>query len=175
MTRSFGTPVCDLDRMMGAVAQYAMRAGEKLRQHGLVAGRLTVLYHTSPHSPDLPPNSASASASLSPMISDGLDLLAVARLLVERRWRWDGAHAYIKAGIMLDDLALEADRPRTLFEHDPTRRDRLMGTIDAINSRYGRWTVVPAAQEFRRKWKMRAENRSPAWTTRIGEVPVVTI
>ena len=34
VTRSFGKPVGDLDVMMGAVAQYAMRAGEKLRQHG---------------------------------------------------------------------------------------------------------------------------------------------
>ncbi|MHA0329544.1 DUF4113 domain-containing protein [Sphingomonas melonis] len=36
-------------------------------------------------------------------------------------------------------------------------------------------TAVPAAQGFRREWRMRAENRSPAWTTRIEDVPVVTI
>lgn len=174
VTRSFGTPVRDLEVMMGAVAQYAMRAGEKLRQHGLVAGRLTVFFHTSPHRPDLPPHSASASCSLSPLTSDGLELLVAARRLVERRWKGDGRFAYIKAGIMLDDLVSERVRPRTLFEDGSERRGRLMAAIDEINDRYGRWTAVPAVQGFRRDWKMRAEHRSPAWTTRISDVPVVS-
>ena len=159
--------------MMGAVAQYTMRAGENLRQHGLGAGRLTVFYHTSPHRPDLPQHSASASCGLSPMTSDGLELVACARTLAERRWRRDGGHAYVKSGIMLYHLRAEELRPRTLFEDGDDRRSRLMAAIDAINDRHGRWTVVPAVQGFRREWRMRAENRSPAWTTRIAEVPVV--
>lgn len=173
VTRSFGTPVRDLETLMGAVAQYAMRAGEKLRGHGLVAGRLTAFFHTSPHRPDLPQHSAFASASLSPMTSDGLELLATARRLVERRWIRDGAHAYVKAGIMLDDLVAEEKRPRTLFENGSERRDRLMKALDEINARYGRWTAVPATQGFEREWRMRAADRSPAWTTRLSDVPVV--
>lgn len=173
VTRSFGRPVTGFETLMGALAQHAMRAGEKLRQHGLVAGRLTVFYHTSPHRPDLPQHSASASCALSPMTSDGLELVARARSLAERRWRRDGAHAYVKAGVMLDDLVAEDLRPRTLFEDGDDRRRRLMAAIDGINDRHGRWTVVPAVQGFRREWRMRAENRSPRWTTRIAEVPVV--
>ena len=173
VTRSFGSPVREFETLMGALAQYAMRAGEKLRQHGLVAGRLTVFYHTSPHRPDLPPHSASASAGLSPMTSDGLELLALARSLAARRWHRDGAHAYIKAGIILDDLVAAELRPRTLFEGDMTRRDRFMTAIDVVNAKHGRWSMVPATQGFRREWRMRAENRSPAWTTRIADVPVV--
>jgi nucleotidyltransferase/DNA polymerase involved in DNA repair len=173
VTRSFGTPVREFETMMGAIAQYAMRAGEKLRQHGLVAGRLTVFYHTSPHRPDLPQHSASASCPLLPMTSDGLELIARARLLAERRWRGDGRHAYVKAGIMLDELVAEELRPRTLFAEGDERRRRLMAAIDGLNDRYGRWTVVPAVQGFKREWRMRAENRSPCWTTRIAEVPVV--
>lgn len=173
VTRSFGTPVRESEMMMGAIAQYAMRAAEKLRQHGLVAGRLTVFYHTSPHRPDQPQHSASASCRISPMTSDGLELLALARRLTERRWRRDGAYAYIKAGIMLDDLVSEAGRPRTLFEGDQDKRARLMSAIDSINNKHGRWTAVPAVQGFKREWKMRAENRSPAYTTRIEDAPVV--
>jgi DNA polymerase V len=48
VTRSFGKPVTDFDTLMGAVAQYATRAGEKLRSHGLVAGRLTVFFSYEP-------------------------------------------------------------------------------------------------------------------------------
>lgn len=124
VTRSFGSPVQEFEILMGGLAQYAMRAGEKLRQHGLVAGRLAVFYHASPHRPDLPQHSASASCGLSPMTSDGLKLVARARMLAQRRWRRDGAHAYVKAGIMLDDLVAEEKRPRTLFEDGDERRGR---------------------------------------------------
>ena len=174
VTRSFGKPVEEFETLMGAIAQHAMRAGEKLRQHGLVAGRLTIFYQTSPHRPDLPQHSASASCGLSPMTSDGLELLARARMLAARRWRRDGAHAYVKAGVLLDDLVAEELRPRTLFEDGDDRRNRLMAAIDAINDRYGKWSIVPAVQGFRRDWRMRAENRSPCWTTRIVDVPVVS-
>jgi DNA polymerase V len=64
VTRSFGTPVGDIATLMGAVAQYAMRAGEKLRQHGLVASRLIVFFHTNPHKPDRPQYSASRSVNV---------------------------------------------------------------------------------------------------------------
>ncbi|WP_296221295.1 DUF4113 domain-containing protein, partial [uncultured Sphingomonas sp.] len=171
VTRSFGLPVYDLETLMGAVAQYAMRAGEKLRSHGLVAGQLTVFFHTNPHKRDRPQHHGTRRVTLHPMTADSLELLAAARRGVEAAWR-DG-YAYTKAGVMLDDLIAADLRPRTLFEGDVERRDRLMTALDEVNSKFGRFTAVPAAQGFRREWKMRAESRSPAWTTRIDEVPVV--
>ena len=124
VTRSFGSPVTDKDTLMGAVAQYAMRGGEKLRSHGLVAGQLTVFFHTNPHRRDLPQYHGSRRLSLHPMTADSLELIAAARRGVEAAWR-DG-HAYTKAGIMLDDLVAAELRPRTLFEEGTERRERLM-------------------------------------------------
>jgi nucleotidyltransferase/DNA polymerase involved in DNA repair len=171
VTRSFGTPVCDFDRMMGALSQYALRAGEKLRMHGLVAGRLTAFFHTNRNRPDRPQYGGSRTVVLHPMSSDSFELIAAARRAAEKAWR-DG-YAYTKAGILLDDLLLEDDRPRTLFEADTTKRDRLMGALDAINGKFGTWTAVTATQGFKREWKLRSEMRSPAWTTNIAEVPTV--
>ncbi|MEG8058032.1 Y-family DNA polymerase [Sphingomonas sp. 22L2VL55-3] len=171
VTRSFGTPICDFDRMMGALSQYALRAGEKLRSHGLVAARLTAFFHTNKHKPDRPQYGASRMVTLHPMTNDSLELIAAARRGAEKAWR-DG-YAYTKAGIMLDDLLPEDERPRTLFEEDTAKRDRLMGALDAINGKFGTWTAVTATQGFKRDWKMRSEMRSPAWTTNIAEVPTV--
>ncbi|UZK68795.1 Y-family DNA polymerase [Sphingomonas sp. S1-29] len=171
VTRSFGTPVTDFDGMMGALSQYAMRAGEKLRQHGLVAARFTAFFHTNRHKPDRPQYSASRSTTLHPMTNDSLELIAAARLCADRAWR-DG-YAYTKAGIMLDDLLLAEMRPRTLFEDDTGRRDRLMRALDDVNGRFGKFAAVTASQGFKRQWRLRSEMRSPAWTTRIDEVPRV--
>ncbi len=172
VTRSFGSPVTTFDALMGAVAQYVMRGGEKLRSHGLVAGQLTVFFHTNPHRRELAQYHGSRRLTLRPMTADSLELLAAARRGVESAWR--EGHAYTKAGIMLDDLIAAELRPRTLFEADPVRRERLMSALDEVNGKYGRFTAVPGTQGFKREWRMRAENKSPAWTTRIADVPVVT-
>lgn len=171
VTRSFGKPVTTFDGLMGALSQYALRAGEKLRQHGLVAARLTAFFHTNRHKPDRPQYAGSRTVTLHPMTNDSLELIAAARRGAERAWR-DG-YAYTKAGIMLDELVAVDMRPRTLFEEDTGKRDRLMSALDEINGRFGKWTAVTASQGFRREWKLRSEMRSPAWTTSIAEVPTV--
>ena len=71
------------------------------------------------------------------------------------------------------NLVPEAEQPRTLFEADTAKRDRLMDALDAINGKFGTWTAVTATQGFRREWKLRSEMRSPAWTTKIADVPMV--
>jgi nucleotidyltransferase/DNA polymerase involved in DNA repair len=171
VTRSFGTPVCDFDRMMGALSQYALRAGEKLRMHGLAAGRLTAFFQTNRNRPDRPQYGGSRTVALHPMSSDSFELIAAARRAAEKAWR-DG-YAYTKAGILLDDLLPEDERPRTLFEADTAKSDRLMEALDAINGKFGTWTAVTATQGFKREWKLRSEMRSPAWTTKIADVPTV--
>ena len=171
VTRSFGTPVSDLDTLMGAVAQYAMRAGEKLRNHGLVAGRLTVFFYTNVHKPERPQYSASRTLSMQPMTCDSLELLSYARRGVERAWR--EGYGITKAGIILEDLMDEQLRPRTLFEDDDKKRTRLMTAMDAVNERFGKFTAVPAVQGFKREGSARSESRSPNYTTQLAEVPSV--
>lgn len=171
VTRSFGTPVVTFDALMGALSQYALRAGEKLRQHGLVAGRLTAFFHTNRHKPDRPQYAGSRATTLHPMTSDSLELIAAARRCAERAWR-DG-YAYTKAGVLLDDLMPAGARPRTLFEGDTDRRDRLMAALDDVNGRFGKFTAVTAGQGFKRQWRLRSDMKSPSWTTSIAELPIV--
>lgn len=171
VTRSFGKPVSSFDGLAAALAQFATRAGEKLRSHGLVAGRLTVIFHTNPFRADRPQYSAARSVSLSPMTDDTLELVRQARRCAERGWR-DG-YAYTKAGVLLDDLVAAEDRPRLLFGDADPKRSRLMEALDAVNGRFGRNTAITGAQGFRREWRMRQENRTPCWTTRVSDVPVV--
>ena len=45
--------------------------------------------------------------------------------------------------------------------------------MDTLNARFGRNTVFPAAMGIERGWKLRAEHRSPRYTTRLDELPRV--
>ena len=48
-----------------------------------------------------------------------------------------------------------------------------MAALNTVNDRYGRFMAVPAAQGFTREWKARSDSKSPAWTTRLSEVPLI--
>ena len=177
VTRSAGAPMRDQETVMSALAAHATRAAEKLRQHGLVAGAMTVFFHTSRFSAGRPQFSASRTVQLTPMTSDARDLVRVVRACVEACWpKQGGPYDFAKSGVMLDDLVAEADRPRTLFDMADAgggRSPAVMAALDAVNARFGKKTMVLAAEGTQQAWKMRAEHRSPRYTTRISDLPVV--
>lgn len=178
VTRSAGTPMTRFDVLAQAVTAHASRAAEKLRRHGLVAGTLTVFFHTNPHKADQPRHSASRSLRLKPMSNDTFDLTGAAVAAARRGWTGDpsgNGHAYTKAGVILGDLVAEADCPAMLFPPDRPRDARLMDALDALNDRFGKRTVVLGREGFDRGWSTRAEMRSPRYTTRIEELPVVRV
>jgi DNA polymerase V len=174
VTRSAGTPMTTFDVLAQAVTAHASRAAEKLRQHGLVAGTLTVFFHTNPHKPERPQHSASRSVRLSPMSNHTFDLVDAAVAAARRGWRGNGC-GYTKAGVILDDLLPEADRPAMLFQPDRPRDARLTDALDAINDRFGKKTMVLAREGFAGDWRLRANHRSPRYTTRLSDLPTVKI
>jgi DNA polymerase V len=169
-TRSFGRVVTELDELLEAVASHATRAGEKLRQHGLVAGKLSAFFHTSPHRPD-PQYHGARTTRLQPMTADTPTLIAAASRCVRAAWR--PGFRYVKAGVMLDDLCAIEDAPRSLFDAPLPRAAACMAAMDDLNARFGRGTVFMAALGVERGWRLRAEHHSPYYTTRISELPVV--
>jgi DNA polymerase V len=170
VTRSFGRPVPDLDGVLEAVAMYATRAGEKLRAHGLVAGQLAAFLHTSPHK-EGPQHYGGCTARLLPMSADTRDLVAAAQRCLRAAWR--EGFAYVKAGVILDDLRRREDVPPCLFAEPRAGSEALMAAMDRINARHGRHTIFPAAMGVARPWRQRTAHRSPRYTTCLKELPQV--
>lgn len=83
---------------------------------------------------------------------------------------------YIKAGVMLLDLQDGSVEQHELdLEPEPAARGNLMGTMDRLNDRYGRGTVLLASAGLegkQRSWAMRQELLTPQYTTRWDHVPV---
>ena len=175
VTRSAGRPMVGFDTLFEALSAHAMRAAEKLRGHGLVAGTMTVFFHTNPHRRDLPQRSVSRTMRLVPMSADARDLVAAARRGAEAAWprRGAGRFAYTKGGVILDDLLPAEERPRTLFDAPRLGSEALMAALDAVNGRFGRRTLVLGSEGFTRSWALRAAHRSPRYTTRLSDLPVV--
>jgi len=175
VTRSAGTPITDFDTLFQAITAHATRAAEKLRQHGLVAGTLTVFYHTNRHRQDRPQYSGSRSIRMTPMSSDTFDLVQAARWCAQAAWPKATVQefGFTKAGILLDDLVHIEDRPRTLFDVEKPKSRALMTALDQVNDRFGKKTMVLASEGMKRPWQLRSDHRSPRYTTRLSDLPVV--
>jgi DNA polymerase V len=165
--------ISDLPPLEEAVASYATRAAEKLRQQGLMAGTVGVILRTNPFRKDLPQYDGGLNLSIAP--TDDTRLIAQAALKGLRAI-YRPNFAYQKAGVLLTDLVAAGQRQASLFD-DPVQLGKsqaLMAAMDRINGRMGRGTVKLLAEGSDPRWAMRAERRTPRYTTRLEEVAVAS-
>jgi DNA polymerase V len=158
--------------MLEAVSASATRTGEKLRRHGLETSHLTVFMHTSEFNPNDPRHAASTTVHLPEASNDTLDLVKAAQRGARAIYR--EGYRYAKAGIVMDDLIAAGTAPRPLFDRrDREQSERLMSAMDAVNAKFGRGMITPAAAGIRKEWQTKFEMRSPRYTTRVAELPRV--
>ena len=106
--------------------------------------------------------------------NDTLALVKAATWAARRVWQ--SGYRYSKAGLITVDLVPLATSQRALIGAlDRERGTALMAAVDACNRRWGRGAVVPGKAGFapKRAWATKFEMRSPRYTTRIDELPIV--
>ena len=173
-SRSFGKAVETLEELRESVTTYLATAAEKLRRQHSVAGAVYVFVMTNRFKAEEPQYNASITVPLAEPTDDTRVLTHAALKGLDAIYRT--GFRYKKAGVLLTLLSDKNSRQSTLFE-DPVAREksaRLMAAIDAINHTYGRGTVRCGTSGVAQGWAMRAGNRSPRFTTRWDELPLVS-
>lgn len=172
-SRSFGEKITDLEPMRQAVSQYACRAAEKLRAQNSYCRLVQVSVRTSPFAPNLPYYSNSALTVLTVPTADSRELVRAANSCLEQIWR--PGYRYQKAGVMLTDFWPVGTHQPSLFDEMPNkpRSKQLMTVLDTIN-RSGKGRLFLAAEGIQKDWQMKRDYLSPAYTTRISDLPKVT-
>lgn len=167
MSRMFGRPITESKDLEEAIASYATRAAEKLRCEGLQANTMLVFFYTSPFKEGF---TGASLAITFPRATDYTpDLVRYAVTAVRQEYR--PGNAYIKAGLILDELTDPAHRQLTLFETgSDEKRLAVMQALDTVNRRWGKNTLFYAASGMEKPWSMRRERKSPSYTTRIDEL-----
>lgn len=168
-SRSFGRPVETLDEMREAVATYVSRAAEKMRRQDLITPSLQVFVNTNrfreqdaqyygQHTVHLPV----ATADTGRLIRAAMHGLSCI---------WKAGPRYKKAGVVCLDLH-RADTVQAGLFHTPDSpaQRELMASLDMLNQRFGRGTVAYAASGIQKAWKLRSDQKSPAYTTRWQEL-----
>jgi DNA polymerase V len=170
VTRTFGEAVTEWAELAQAVSTYATRAGEMLRQHGLLACSMTVFLQTNRFVPGEFYSNA-AKFGLEPT-QDSLSLIRDALRGVQSIFRQ--GYRYWKVGVMLNELIDATTAPVQMFPtRDPVKSARLMAAMDNVNGRFGRGVVRPAVSGVDRRWTAKAEFLSPRYTTRLEELVAV--
>jgi DNA polymerase V len=174
VSRSFGGPVTDAGELGEALATFAVRASEKLRQRGLTTSAIGVFAQTNAFKPGAAQHNPSRSTPLPAATSDTRVILQVVRSLSAGMMR--KGYAYTKAGICLMDIARPEQLQADLFSPARVGDDKLMATLDAINRRFGRNVAGLGASGWQRKaqWHSRQESLSGRFTTSLSDLPRAT-
>ena len=168
-TRSFGHPVTEQSDLAEAITEFASRAAQKLRKQSSLAGQVLFFIRTSPFRQD-----AQYSRSITvPLRRPSADTaLVVAAALTGLRAIYRPGFKYAKAGVMLlelqSDCVQQGELALMVEDERIVDRARLMSTLDELNDRYGRGTVLMASAGLagnRRTWSMKQERRTPGYTT----------
>ncbi|MAA53105.1 MAG: hypothetical protein CMJ41_08860 [Phycisphaerae bacterium] len=169
-SRSFARPIDDWGELSRALASFAARAAEKLRDQQSAAGVLTVYISTNRFRPDEPRYANHATVRLLTPTNDTPTLVRHAREAGRRIWR-DGFR-FKKAGVRC--CALQPRRPTQLHLFDAldhTRSDTIMDVMDRVNRAMGSDTIRSGSMGTGTAWITRREHASPRYTTRWDELP----
>lgn len=169
-SRSFGTPVTDIQGLSESISLYVSRAAEKLRRQNSFAGSLYVYIRTSPFREKDPQYSNGMTIKLPSPTDNTPKLVSIALWGLKQIYR--PGYNYAKAGIMLGELVPAAGIQTDLFSNmqpDP-KSERLMHVMDLINRKMGKESIKLASEGFKRPWKMKQENKSPSYTTNWDEL-----
>ena len=171
-SRSFASEVYSLTDLKQAIATFIHIGAQKLRQKKLLASYVHVFLKSNRFKENY--YSRHSTLQLIPSTNYTPFLIEKAHLALEKIYSPD--HGYKKAGIMFTGLEPQKGRKLTFFELDKNKRqkqERLMQVMDRINARWGRGTLTIAATGLEKKCFSRRGYKSPDYTTRWEDLPVV--
>ncbi len=174
-SRSFGELQNTFASIQEAIATHAASCAEKLRKQKCAAGGMYVSLSKSRFTDQEGekyfgtyikfPQATNSTAALIQYASQGL-----------RKLFKDGVY-FKKCGVTVSDIVPEEKIQLNLFElKKDDRLHALEDTIDKLNQKLGKNILRQAIQgSDKNTWKLRCENLSPNYTTRLAEVLVVDV
>jgi DNA polymerase V len=170
ISRSFSNTIHTLGGMKERIHYFSTRASEKLRSGELVASAISVFVRGNSFRPELPQYSNSVTVSLDGSTSDTGAILNAALYGLNKIYR--PGVPYKKAGVLLLDLHSKEQAPRNLFTKSNPQREKLMHTMDRLNSKFGPGAVSYGQVPQSRTWYMSQKMLSNRFTTHWRELLV---
>lgn len=174
-SRTFERPIFEKEELAQAVASYASRGAEKLREEGLAASWVHVFILTNPHRDDASFYGNQDDYFLLEPTNDTPTLITCAKELLDRLFK--KGYAYKKAGVLLGGLVSEEEIQQNFFAKPKavSKRKAAMEVMDLANKRFSTRVLSFAAEGTERPWARHHDSASPRYTTRWEDVLKIRI
>jgi DNA polymerase V len=168
-SRSFGKRTSDYREVREGICTWAARAAEKMRHEHQYCCYVAAFIKSSPHDEYEPYYSNSHGIRLLTPTQDTRDIIAAATRCLDVIWKQ--GPRYQKAGVMLGDFFSQGVAQLNLFDEFSPRPngEQLMALMDTQNKKGNKLWF--AGQGISPTWTMKREMLSPAWTTRLSDIP----
>lgn len=168
-SRSFGKRTSDYQEVREGICTWAARAAEKMRHERQHCRYVAAFIKSSPHDEHEPYYSNSSGIRLLTPTQDTRDIIAAATRCLDAIWKQ--GPRYQKAGVMLGDFFSQGVAQLNLFDDFSPRPHgkQLMALMDTQNKKGNKLWF--AGQGISPTWTMKRSMLSPAWTTRLSDVP----
>ena len=174
-SRSFGKPTSDYNTIKEAISTFAVRCCEKLRKQKTSTSELRIFIYTNPFNPRHRQYYGTKKIQLERATND--NQIIVHEVIKGLQEIYKKGYVYKKAGVIVGNITQENQVQLNLFDQIKNREKytKISKVIDRINSSMGRDKLRIATQGFDRKWKMKQEQLSQCYTTRIDEILTVKV
>lgn len=165
-SRSFGTPVSSFEHLREAVSFHASSLAHKLRKQKSKTSLISVSIRANPFDKN---GNCYSNTFLVPLPFPSQDtsrLIKAATSALETLFR-EGL-SYKKVGVTLLNLSPENQYSSFLFKEmnpeDPSKRNDLLKTVDQLNVKHGKGSLIFASEGLNKSWKSKSSWKSPSFT-----------
>lgn len=168
-SRAFGQTISDMDELKEAVSSYASICAGKLRKQKSCAQSLMVFIHTNNFREDLPQYFQNCVLKLPVPTNSTPEIVHYAIVALRNIYR--KGYYFKKAGVIIMDIVPDSAIQQNMFDNvDREKHKKLMEVVDRLNSGFTRSNLSLAIQGGRKKWKLKQEQLSPCYTTKINDI-----
>ncbi|MBC7849326.1 MAG: Y-family DNA polymerase [Chitinophagaceae bacterium] len=168
-SRSFGKLLLTKDEIAEAVSNYAATCALKLRNQQSCCRTVHVFVSTNAHKTQEQQYMRSIDIDLATATNNTSEIIKFALRGLDIIFQ--PGFRYMKAGVIVKDFMPQHKIQRSLFDNiDRARNEKIMAAMDSVNQLIGKETVRLATQGFEKRYRLRADHLSPAYTTNIDHI-----
>lgn len=173
ITRSFEGNHSEKDFLQERISTFAVSCAEKLRLQKACCNSVMVFIQTNRHRVDLPQYNRNIVLNLPFPTNSSIEISNFALQALAIIFR--EGYQYKRAGVIVQDFTDEDKTQMNIFENSDERHKKLMQSIDKVNAIFGQQKIRLGSQDPKRIWKMKQENLSPNYTTKLSDIIVVHV
>ena len=173
-SRSFGKEINDFNNLKEAVCNFANNCAQKLRQENSVCSKVSIFLMTNRFNLIVAQHNPTITMHFDTPTSDSMEIISATSKAL--RLIYASGFSYKKAGVVLHEIKSNKQIQMSCFDIPKRKkRNKLMKSIDELNSIMGNNKIRFASQGFNEYWQAKRKKLSPSYTTKYEDILKIKI